>query len=309
MKTFRKYIKFFFIPALMTCSIGESNDDLIEEIFLLSNENELVFFSKYKNRQIQFQGVLKTIKVDKKIDLPIAEISTAEKTVNCALRGKIENASTLRSGDVIEVIGTMVEISNSALTLEYCEFMVVKDQSSKMVFKPSIVYRVPSRNMGPKYKTGDILKYSMPSDVINRASVAIYLFPNDTQYIYLGRVIGNPGDLVSYKNKQLFINSVAVERTKTKPFIDEDLLAEYDQWVETINGKKYYILNDKRVPPYVSSPDNFPGREQCNYDDLGFECKVPSDMYFVMGDNRDNSLDSRYWGFVPKKNILGIVDD
>jgi signal peptidase I len=293
----------------MTCSIAESNDDLIEEIFLLNNENELVFFSKYKNRQIQFRGILKTIKVDKEVRHPIAQISVAEKTIKCALRGNIENASTLRSGDAIEVVGTMVEISNSALTLEYCDLMVVKDQASKIVLKPSIVYRVPSSNMLPKYKIGDILKYSTPSDVINRASVAIYLFPKDLQYVYLGRIIGNPGDLVSYKNKKLFLNSNAAKRTKTKPFFDEERLAEYDQWVETINGKSYSILNDKTIPPYVPSPDNFPGREQCNYDDLGFECRVPSNMYFVMGDNRDNSLDSRYWGFVPKKNILGIIDD
>ena len=296
----------------MTCSIAESNDDLIEEIFLLNNENELVFFSKYKNRQIQFRGILKTIKVDKEVRHIIAQISVAEKTIKCALRetrGTIETDSTLRSGDVLEVVGTMVEISNSALTLEYCDLKVVNDQASKIVLKPAIVYRVPFSSMLPKYKIGDILKYSTPSDVVSKASVAIYKYPKNLNYIYLGRIIGNPGDLVSYKNKQLFLNSIAVKRTKTKPFFDEDRLAEYDQWVETINGKIYSILNDKRIPPYVPSPDDFPSHELCKYDDLGFECRVPSNMYFVMGDNRDNSLDSRHWGFVPKKNILGIIID
>lgn len=293
----------------MTCSIAESNDDLIEEIFLLNSENELVFFSKYKNREIQFRGILKNIKFEKEIGHPIAQISIADKTIKCVLRGKIETASTLRSGDVLEVIGSMKEILNSALTLDYCDLKVAKDQATTDILKPSIVYRVRSSNMLPKYKIGDILKYSTPSDVINRASVAIYLFPKDTQYIYLSRIIGNPGDQVSYKNKQLFLNSIAVKRTKTKPFFDEDRFAEYDQWVETINGKSYSILNDKTIPPYVPSPDNFPSHELCKYDDLGFECRVPSNMYFVMGDNRDYSLDSRHWGFVPKKNILGIIND
>jgi len=55
----------------------------------------------------------------------------------------------------------------------------------------------------------------------------------------------------------------------------------------------------------VAGADNFPFKDQCSYSVEGFVCKVPAGHYFMMGDNRDNSLDSRYWGFVPDANIVG----
>ena len=70
-------------------------------------------------------------------------------------------------------------------------------------------------------------------------------------------------------------------------------------------GVRHHILNDDRAPNYVPHPDRFPNRNMCTYNVEGFACTVPRGYYFMMGDNRDNSLDSRYWGFVPDDYIVG----
>jgi signal peptidase I len=63
--------------------------------------------------------------------------------------------------------------------------------------------------------------------------------------------------------------------------------------------------NPAMQPVYPHNVRPFPGRENCVYNDRGFTCKVPAGSYFMMGDNRDNSDDSRYWGFVPDDHIRG----
>jgi signal peptidase I len=65
------------------------------------------------------------------------------------------------------------------------------------------------------------------------------------------------------------------------------------------------VLNDDKAPNFVSGIDDFAFKENCTYSVEGLECTVPAGHYFMLGDNRDNSLDSRYWGFVPDKNIVG----
>ncbi|MGE0072076.1 MAG: signal peptidase I, partial [Thiomonas sp.] len=81
---------------------------------------------------------------------------------------------------------------------------------------------------------------------------------------------------------------------------------DYKQYMEQLGTHTHRIMINPAAPPYViGRPDDFPHRDMCHYNAEGFVCKVPPGNYFVMGDNRDNSLDSRYWGFVPERNIIG----
>ena len=133
----------------------------------------------------------------------------------------------------------------------------------------------------------------------------VFKFPKDTSLDYIKRVVGVPGDKIVYKNKRLSINGVELKYEKLPDYLDEERLSYYAHYQETLDQRQHGILNDDKSPSYVPSPDAFPQHELCSYNLEGFACTVPDGHYFMMGDNRDNSLDSRYWGFVPDKNIVG----
>jgi len=80
-----------------------------------------------------------------------------------------------------------------------------------------------------------------------------------------------------------------------------------EQYKEQLGQHLHEIITQSDRPSIdLSQVDSqFPYRENCDYNDAGFTCKVPQGYYFMMGDNRDDSTDSRYWGFVPDRNIVG----
>lgn len=185
------------------------------------------------------------------------------------------------------------------------------------LFEP---FKIPSGSMIPTLLINDLIlvnkfHYGVRLPVINtkvldnhspqHGDVMVFRYPPKPSLDYIKRVVGVPGDEVAYLNKTLTINGKPLPKTPLSDFFDEDSL-RYAKQFEEINGdRKYRLLNDDDRPAFIPGADDFPFKENCRYSSEGVVCKVPAGHYFMMGDNRDNSLDSRYWGFVPEKNIVG----
>jgi len=171
------------------------------------------------------------------------------------------------------------------------------------IFEP---FRIPSGSMMPTLLVGDFIlvnkfAYGVRLPVLNtkiiengapkRGDIVVFRFPKDPTLDYIKRVIGLPGDRIGYYHKQVFINGVPVAQvsngryaggTQGESMTGEGLLTE------ELPGVSHQILVRTDDPSIREG-----------------EFVVPNGQYFVMGDNRDNSNDSRFWGAVPEANLVG----
>jgi signal peptidase I len=138
-----------------------------------------------------------------------------------------------------------------------------------------------------------------------RGDVVVFRYPPDPSLDYIKRVVGLPGDKIVYRNKKLSINGQEVAQKKTDDYLDRDRLFYTPRFVETLGSVDHHILVEAEAPSFVQQITHFPYSEKCNYNSEGVSCTVPPGHYFMMGDNRDNSQDSRFWGFVPDENLVG----
>ena len=190
------------------------------------------------------------------------------------------------------------------------------------LFEP---FRIPSGSMIPTLVIGDLIlvnkfTYGIRLPILNkkivdigapaRGDVMVFRYPVDPSVDYVKRVIGLPGDAIVYRNKRLTINGLSVETTPAPDYFDSERVAYAKQYSEKLPrpagiANHMILLDDERSMVIV--PSSFPFRDNCVYSDgnTSVACKVPTGYYFMMGDNRDNSQDSRYWGFVPDENIVG----
>ncbi|CAB3806615.1 Signal peptidase I [Paraburkholderia ultramafica] len=181
-------------------------------------------------------------------------------------------------------------------------------------------FKIPSGSMVPTLLVGDFIlvnkfEYGIRLPITNtkitegrplsRGDVVVFRYPKDESVDYIKRVIGLPGDVVEYQDKKLTVNGKLVPETPLPDYLDEERLGYAKQFEEDIDGRKNAILNNPAVPPFIVGAEDFPYRDNCTYNARGVICKVPPGNYFMMGDNRDNSADSRYWGFAPDRNIVG----
>jgi signal peptidase I len=187
------------------------------------------------------------------------------------------------------------------------------------LFEP---FKIPSGSMMPTLLTGDLIlvnkfTYGLRLPVINtkltdgtppaRGDVMVFRYPPKPSMDYIKRVVGVPGDEVAYLNKKLTINGQPVSKEAVPEYFDEETMRYLKQYNEKLGNVEHKLLNDDSRRAGLSEVEvtEFPNRDNCRYSVEGVVCKVPAGHYFMMGDNRDNSLDSRYWGFVPDKNIVG----
>lgn len=185
------------------------------------------------------------------------------------------------------------------------------------LFEP---FKIPSGSMIPTLLVGDLIlvnkfAYGLRLPVLNtkitagtppqRGDVMVFRYPPQPSMDYIKRVVGVPGDEIAYLNKRLTVNGKPVETSALPDFFDEDAMRYFKQFDEQLGEHRHRLITNADVPAFVQGASNFAHRDQCRYSVEGVVCKVPEGQYFMMGDNRDNSLDSRYWGFVPEANIVG----
>lgn len=185
------------------------------------------------------------------------------------------------------------------------------------LFEP---FKIPSGSMIPTLLVGDLIlvnkyHYGLRLPVLNtkitegtapqRGDVMVFRYPPKPSLDYIKRVVGVPGDEVAYLNKRLTVNGQPVETRQIADFFDEDTMRYIHQYEEKLGDQPHRLLIEDDRPAFVPGADDFQFKQNCRYSVEGVVCKVPEGHYFMLGDNRDNSLDSRFWGFVPDRNIVG----
>jgi signal peptidase I len=218
-----------------------------------------------------------------------------------------------KSGGIRETLKTLVYAVAIALAVR------------TFLFEP---FNIPSGSMKPTLLVGDYLfvskfaygysRYSLPlglplfsgrimERLPERGDVVVFKLPSDNKTDYIKRVVGLPGDRIAYRGKRISVNGTEVQVEGKGYYTDAELnFLRLPTFAEKLGEKTHQMMIVPAQPPVdLAQVRQFAHRSNCEYNDDGFSCTVPAGQYFMMGDNRDQSSDSRYWGFVPDDHIKG----
>jgi signal peptidase I len=207
------------------------------------------------------------------------------------------------------VLGAVICIVALAVVTRAFFFEPFRAPSSSML--PTIPARaslvVQKWGYGNYGAYGLTLLHKPISSPLARGDLIVFELPSDRSVSYVKRLVGLPGDKVAYRGKQLFINGDAVPLRPNGDYFDPDSLIYTPRFVESLSGNEYTVLIGKKSGAITTGTPQFPFSERCTYDKEEVSCEVPAGHLFTVGDNRDNSNDSRMWGFVPTDNVVGKV--
>lgn len=185
-------------------------------------------------------------------------------------------------------------------------------------------YRSPSNSMAPAIEQGSMLfvqKWgyghystygirfaSRPSSIeVKRGDVIVFDYPLDPSITYVKRIVGVPGDKITYKDNHLSLNGQDTQIRKLDDYLRTDRQQYSDRFLEQIDGTQYETLVDSEMGTHYPTAGDFEFKDKCSFDLGEINCVVPPNHYFVLGDYRTNSSDSRLWGFVRSDQIIGKV--
>ncbi|MBO5565717.1 MAG: signal peptidase I [Succinivibrio sp.] len=232
-----------------------------------------------------------------------------------ALEARLESNSNITAEEkkkILEKTGIVGELASMFWVL------LVVFVFRAFIYEP---FRIPSGSMLPTLQPGDFIavekwSYGIRNPLTNevwidtgrpeRGEIAVFLYPEDESTCYIKRIVGLPGDTVIYKDKELFIKEKDSDTVKpVARHVVGKVTAEgigfvdnYDVYEEKLGEIDHHMMVNQNSVDLTSYYYKQSGGSDG-------EWVVPEDCYFAMGDNRDNSKDSRFWGFVPNRDLIG----